>query len=171
MHHVVVLENYFPLTDFTFEHTTDIHQSTKADEVASRVQDATIILCAASTLSYDTITKHAPKLQLIAVMGTGYDKIDQTACREREITLCHVPAQNTDAVAEHAFALYFAAKRRIVSLHETVRDKDVWAAGSGGFMWQPVPKTCGEETLGIVGYGQLGQLASFFVLHSYCCDC
>jgi len=94
----------------------------------------------------------------VAVNGTGTDHIDKVALRERGIWLCHVPAQNTDSVSEHAFALFFAVRRQIVPMHSKVMDGVTWpnATQITKHMGAP-PRTCSEETLVVIGYGALGK--------------
>ena len=72
--------------------------------------------------------------------------------------VCRVPAQNTDSVSEHAFALYYAIRRRIVEMHNIAMDGKTWANDNllARRLGNP-PRTNAEETLVVIGYGALGK--------------
>ncbi|EMR88972.1 putative glycerate dehydrogenase protein [Botrytis cinerea BcDW1] len=72
-----------------------------------------------------------------------------------------MPDTNTETVAEHALALYFAVKRDVVSLHEwTMRGKQ-WAKEGTGILgmntWEGGgARGCKSEVVGVVGGGKIG---------------
>jgi glycerate dehydrogenase len=62
-------------------------------------------------------------------------------------------------VAEHAFALYFAAKRRIVDMHLITRKAERWPARTSAFGLYPhLPIVARHDTMGIIGYSALGSM-------------
>lgn len=94
---------------------------------------------------------------------------------------------NSETVAEHAVGLYFATRRSLVTIHNTLTDfspptgeqqqqqqqrrrrrPNEWKAkgsmnarmrdGTGA-----PPRTCREEVAGIVGYGAVGELSPFLI--------
>lgn len=141
-----------PPLDFSYDLT--LHEKTFPDEVIPRLQNATIALTAAIKINRAAM-EALPNLALINCSGTGTNHIDTDAARELGITICHVPAQNTDSVAEHAFALYYAARRRVVEMHQ-LAVSGIWARdGVGKYLPKP-PRTNSEETLVVIGYGALG---------------
>ncbi|KAH9213686.1 D-isomer specific 2-hydroxyacid dehydrogenase [Leptodontidium sp. 2 PMI_412] len=82
-----------------------------------------------------------PDLKLIAVLAIGTDMIDLAACKKYGVTVCNVPAASVESVAEHAIALFFAARRK-------------WGkTGSLKGEFGECPGTCREEVVGIVGGG------------------
>ncbi|KAF4454226.1 glycerate dehydrogenase [Fusarium austroafricanum] len=98
---------------------------------------------------------------MIAVVGSGTDTIDLDACRARGIVVTNTPHCNTSAVAEHATGMYFALRRRYLHSHRLTQAGE-WAkrgmlahvlCGPDG----KAPKTCGDEIMGILGYGGVGQ--------------
>lgn len=158
MHTVVNLDSIpIPLLDFPHE-LIHYKEGTTLAQAASRLKDATILIDTTVRLSYDMLMHHAPKLQFIGGLGTGVDHIDHDAVRERGLTLCNVPATNIEAVTEHAFALLFALKRRIVPLHALTMAGEVWKVKKAGVYadFRPPPRVNGEEVLGVIGYGGLG---------------
>ncbi|KAJ4404697.1 hypothetical protein N0V82_010440, partial [Gnomoniopsis sp. IMI 355080] len=80
---------------------------------------------------------------------------------------------NTETVAEHAMALYFATRRSLVTIHNTLADFDYTSSSSPGRPneWKTKgsmnarmrdgtgkpPRTCKEEVAGIIGYGAVGK--------------
>jgi glycerate dehydrogenase len=91
-------------------------------------------------------------------MAAGYDIIDLEACRERGIKVCNIPSASAESVAEHAFSLYLAVKRRIVELDALTRAGTEWPEKKTAIhRFGGLPKTWRSETLGIIGYGTLGK--------------
>lgn len=52
----------------------------------------------------------------------GTDHIDLAYCREANIQVMTCTNCNTESVAEHALSLYFATRRSLVSVHNTLAD-------------------------------------------------
>lgn len=157
LHHVVYLDNWVDPPPLNFEHRLTKYDSTTPEQLPSRLRDATIAICSSARITRAGI-EAASNLQLIACNSTGTDQVDKVALRERGITLCHVPAQNTDSVAEHAFALYYALRRRIMPLHELTMDGVSWGKGPAFRLFEGgPPRTNAEECLVVVGYGALGE--------------
>ena len=155
-HHVVVLDGLVPLPPLDFEYDLTQHNSTSVDDLPSRVKDATIIITSVSKITRAGI-ENAPNLQLVATNGAGLDHIDQQALRDRGVALCRVPAQNTDSVSEHAFALYYTIRRQIVPMHDIVMRGEAWQKERMlQTRFASMPRVNGDETLVIVGYGALG---------------
>lgn len=118
-HQVVQLDSLLQLPELDFEYEYISYPSTKSSEIAGRIQHATIVIATGTRMTYDMIMSNGPKLQLLASLGVGHDHIDIEAVKKRGLTLVNVPAQNTDSVTEHAFALYSAVKKNVVHLHNT----------------------------------------------------
>lgn len=89
-----------------------------------------------------------PSLKLIARCGVGIDSVDLAAATAAGVVVTNTPGAMTEAVADHAFALLLALARRIPEADALMR--------SGG--WEGLLGTSVYgKTLGIVGYGQIGQ--------------
>lgn len=92
-------------------------------------------------------------LRVVATMSVGTDHIDLAAAAARGIVVTHTPGVLTDATAECALALLFAAARRVVEGDRMVR--------AGQFRaWGPMVLLgvgLAGKTLGIVGAGRIGQ--------------
>jgi lactate dehydrogenase-like 2-hydroxyacid dehydrogenase len=143
---------------FNIHHSYTGYNNTSTELVAERIKDATIIITTRVPLSRAVLEQCSPELQLVAVMAAGYDLIDLEACRKRGLRVCNIPSASAEAVAEHAITLYLSAKRRVVELHELTKQDEEWPLKKtairrcGG-----LPRTCRSETMGIIGYGTLGE--------------
>jgi glyoxylate reductase len=95
-----------------------------------------------------------PGLRVVANVAVGYDNIDVEAASRAGVVVTNTPGVLTDATADLAMALLFAAARRIPEADALVR--------SGGFhgwefMQHPMGLDITGTTLGIVGMGRVGQ--------------
>jgi len=93
-----------------------------------------------------------PALELIAVYGVGYDKVDLDAARRRNIAVSNTPDVLTADVADLALALTLALARRIVVGDAFVR--------SGAWETSTLPLATGGVSgrkVGIVGLGRIGE--------------
>jgi len=146
-HHVVAIDTWVELPKLEFDHT--LHSITNWDVLTgpAQLEKATILVCS-NTRVDEALLLHAPLLQLIAATSTGTDLYDKEAIRTRGITLCRVPAENTDSVSEHAFALFFALKRQIISMHEFTSRGHLWSKQTAPhLLFARPPRTNCEETL------------------------
>ncbi|MEE8396622.1 MAG: D-glycerate dehydrogenase [bacterium] len=95
----------------------------------------------------------APRLKVISSFSVGVDYIDLKACTARGIPVGYTPGAVTEATADQAFALMFAASRRVVEGAGYVR-AGKWSG------WSPLTMIANDvfgKTLGIVGLGRIGQ--------------
>ena len=97
-----------------------------------------------------------PGLKTIAVVATGLNNIDQQAARDHGIAVLNVTRYGRSTVAQHTMALMLALATRLLDYNRDVRagrwaDSDMFC-----LMNYPIMELEGR-TLGIVGYGDLGQ--------------
>ena len=92
-----------------------------------------------------------PALEIISVLGVGYDGIDMVAARERKVVVAHTPGLSTDDIADFALALLLAAARQVVNADRFVRSGG-WATGRF-----PMTRRVSGARLGIVGLGRIGR--------------
>lgn len=90
----------------------------------------------------------APGLRIVARYGVGYEAVDVNAATGRGIHVTNTPGANSDAVADHAIGLMLAALRFTVDGDRRVRVGN-WAVRRG--------RELGTSTVGIVGFGRIGQ--------------
>ncbi len=93
-----------------------------------------------------------PALEIIAVHGTGVDKIALLAAAARGIAVTNTPGVLTDDVADLAVALVLASARKLPQMDRHVRS-GAWEAGA--------PLTPGRsirgKVAGLFGFGAIGQ--------------
>ena len=92
-----------------------------------------------------------PALEIISVLGVGYDGIDMAAARERKVVVAHTPGVSTDDIADFAMALLLAATRQLVGADRFVRSGG-WTTGRF-----PMTRRVSGARLGIVGLGRIGR--------------
>lgn len=136
-------------------------------ELIERMRDAEIVLCNRARIGAAEMDA-APRLRMIAVFATGYDKIDIAAARERGIAVCNVPGYSTEAVAQHTLSLMLALVDRITEAADA-------PVGESALSHLPLPRYClSGKRLGIIGLGAIGrrvaQLASAFGMRVYAAE-
>ncbi|KAL4904425.1 hypothetical protein BDW74DRAFT_154831, partial [Aspergillus multicolor] len=160
-HHIVCLEEcHCAIPTFSFPHTYTGYASTSLStpEITSRLHDATIAITTLVPITREILAA-CPKLQCVVVMATGVEWVDIPAFQERGVKVVNCPGANVSTVAEHALALYFAARRKIVELHNVTVSSDEYAEKRTlvqRFANGP-PHTTLQEVVAIVGYGALGK--------------
>jgi lactate dehydrogenase-like 2-hydroxyacid dehydrogenase len=92
-----------------------------------------------------------PALEIVSIMGVGYDGVDVTAAKARGVMVAHTPDVLNDDVADLALALMLNIARRIPQAERHVRDGK-WPAGP-----MPLARKMSGARLGIVGMGRIGQ--------------
>jgi D-3-phosphoglycerate dehydrogenase len=93
----------------------------------------------------------APNLKIISRYGVGVDSVDLLAAKDRGILVANTPGANSNAVAELAISLIFAALRNLMASNSNVRSNN-WTAIRG--------KEINGMVVGVVGYGKIGKLVS-----------
>ncbi|KAK9430299.1 hypothetical protein V1505DRAFT_406998 [Lipomyces doorenjongii] len=157
-HHIVAIEAiHCPIPDFDLPgpYTKSIYKWTTPPELNARVKDAAIVITTTIRLSAEILSvEKTPRLRLIVVMASGTDCVDIEAAKTRETP-----------VSEHAIALYFATRRNLVKLTNTVtivlaESETEWK--KNGSLHPRLrtadgkaPLLCSEEIVGIIGYGAL----------------
>jgi D-3-phosphoglycerate dehydrogenase len=112
--------------------------------------EAEILLVRGTRVDAGTIAS-APCLRVIARTGSGYDGVDLAAATARGIPVLYAPEAGTVPVAEGAFALILAAAKRMRELGEVLR------LGDWGGRYDIETADLRGATLGIVGFGRIGQ--------------
>jgi len=100
----------------------------------------------------DVLDAAGASLKVVANFAVGYDNVDLDACRERGVIVTNTPDVLTEATAELAIALTFAAARRMSDA-----ERDLRAGQWHG--WDPAAYRGIEirgSTVGVVGLGRIG---------------
>jgi hydroxypyruvate reductase len=92
-----------------------------------------------------------PKLEIISVLGVGYDGVPIPWCKERGIRVTNTPHVLTDDVADTAVALVLMTSRRLVESNRHVHEGK-WPAGAF-----PLAHALRGKVAGILGLGRIGK--------------
>ena len=93
-----------------------------------------------------------PALELVSVMGVGYDGVDVAAAKAQGAVVTHTPNVLNDDVADLAIGLMLCAARQLPQADRHVRD-GTWAVSGP----MPLARKMSGARLGIVGMGRIGQ--------------
>lgn len=143
------------LTRPSFEHELIEYDHTQADQVAARLEGATIAITNKVPLTADTLAR-LPSLKLVAVAATGTDCVDKEACEQHGIRVSNIRGYAVNTVPEHTFALMLALRRNLIAYREDVLNGEWQRSGQFCFFNHAI-HDLGGMTLGIIGEGVLGQ--------------
>jgi glyoxylate reductase len=104
-------------------------------------------------LGADLLAGAGPQLKLIANFGAGFDHIDLSAARAKNIVVTNTPGVLTDDTADMAMTLILAVPRRMAEGEKLLRSGE-WSG------WSPTAMLGHRITgkrLGIIGMGRIGQ--------------
>lgn len=132
-----------------------VHDRTAKEQIIDRLQGAQVAITNKVALDRELIHS-LETLRYISIIATGYNIVDVAAARERGIAVSNVPEYSTTDVAQAAFALLLELTNRVGHHAETVR-AGRWAAAKDFCYWDFPLISLSGLTLGIVGYGRIGQ--------------
>jgi glycerate dehydrogenase len=146
--------------DLSWEHLRalgecQIYDRSSNQEVVPRAEGSEIVLTNKTAVSREHI-QQLPGLRYIGVLATGYNIVDVAAAAERNIPVCNVPTYGTGSVAQMTFALLLELTQRVGHHAQTVREGR-WTASPDFCYWDYPLVELEGLTLGIVGYGRIGQ--------------
>ena len=95
-----------------------------------------------------------PQLKVIANVAVGFDNIDVSAADAAGVIVTNTPGVLDRASADHTFALILDATRRISEGDRLIRRQQPWVWGPRMLVGLDVSA---GATLGILGYGRIGQ--------------
>lgn len=140
------------------------YPTTVPEQVAERIAGFDLVIINKVVLDASTI-KAADSLKLICVVATGVNNVDLTAASARGITVCNSQGYGVNAVAQHVLGLMLALHTRLLDYDRAVKNGDWNRSSQFCLLDFPILELNGR-TLGIIGYGALGQevarLASCF---------
>lgn len=128
---------------------------TAPEQVAERIDGFDVVILNKVVLDAERI-KESDSLKLICVVATGYNNVDIEAAREREIPVCNAQSYGINAVAQHTISLMLALHTRLLDYDRAVKAGQWNKAQQFCLLDFPIVEMRGR-TLGIVGYGALGQ--------------
>jgi glycerate dehydrogenase len=135
--------------------TLTVHERTPPGEIVARAAEAEVVLTNKAVVGRAEI-EALPNLKYIGVLATGYNCVDTVAARERGIPVCNVPEYSTPNVVQATFALLLELTNHVGHHAQTVR-AGRWSACPDFCYWDGDLVELAGLTLGIVGYGRIGQ--------------
>lgn len=112
-----------------------------------------IIALPCNTIDDTVLEAAGPGLRVVSNYGVGVNHIDLDAAKKRGIRVANTPDIVTEATAEMAWALLFAAARGIVAADQFVRDGKWQGADALSFRGAQIS----GKTLGVIGAGRIGE--------------
>jgi glycerate dehydrogenase len=132
-----------------------VHDESPRDTVAQRISDAEIVFTNKIRLTRELLER-APKLKFIALTATGTDNIDTDCARQHGIGVANIRHYCTGSVVEHVFGVLLSLTHSLEQYHRSVRAGD-WQQSTDFCMLHYPVRELSSMTLGVVGYGALGQ--------------
>ena len=128
---------------------------TESPLIAERIGDAEIAVTNKTPITRSVIDA-CPNLRAIAVLATGYNVVDTTYAREKDVPVMNVPVYGTDNVAQYAIALLLEACSQ-VGHHDRSVHAGEWTRSIDFCYWQKPLIEVSGKTAGIIGFGRIGQ--------------
>jgi D-3-phosphoglycerate dehydrogenase len=124
-----------------------------ADQLAERIGEFEGILIRSATKMTAELIERGERLRVIGRAGVGVDNVDVLAATRRGIVVANAPQSNVVTAAEHTVALLLALARNIPQAHASLTSGK-WERSkfSGVELY--------DKTLGIIGFGRIGQLVA-----------
>lgn len=132
-----------------------LYDRTAPGQIVERCRDAEMVITNKTPFNKETLAQ-LPALKFIGVTATGYNNIDTAAARERNITVCNVPAYGAFSVAQHTFALILEITNHVALHAASVKQGDWVKAADWCYTKAPLTELAGK-IIGIVGMGNIGQ--------------
>ena len=128
----------------------DVKTGLSEDELIAIIGEYDGLLVRSGTQVTAKVIAAADKLRYIGRAGAGVDNIDLDAATKRGIIVANAPSGNTLAACEHTLSMMCSMVRNIPQANASVKHGE-WKRSQ--FMGVEL----NEKTLGIVGFGRIGQ--------------
>jgi len=131
------------------------HDVTADHEIADRIRDAEFVFTNKVRLT-DALLEAAPKLRYIGLTATGTDNIDLESARRNNIAVANIRAYCTESVVEHVIGVLLMLTHNLHRYDASVKAGKWQQADQFCMLTYPI-RQLSNMTLGIIGYGDLGQ--------------
>lgn len=133
----------------------DVYDISPQETVLQRAQGATALITNKTIISEDLMSR-LPDLRYIGLFSTGTNVVDLSAAKQRNVTVCNVPAYSTSSVAQCVFAHLLNLSFHLVEHDKAVRNGD-WVRSEHFCFWNTSLVELQDKTFGIVGLGMIGR--------------
>jgi len=140
--------------DLLREHfDVDLGADWSDEQLRERLPEYEGILIRSATKLTEELIELGTNLRVIGRAGVGVNNVDVAAATKRGIIVANAPQSNVVTAAEHTMALMLSLARHIPQAHASLLAHE-WKRSkfSGVEVY--------EKTLGIVGFGRIGQLVA-----------
>lgn len=128
----------------------DLLASEDRDRLADKIGNYEALIVRSATQVTAELLAAAKKLRVVGRAGIGVDNIDVRAATERGVLVVNAPTANLLSATEHTFALLLSLARKVPAADGSLKS-GVWDRKSF------VGTELFGKTLGIIGFGQIGQ--------------
>lgn len=132
-----------------------VYQTTSADEVQERINDAKVIVTNKVVIT-DAHMSKCKDLKLICVAATGMNNVDLKSADKRDIKVKNVIAYSTESVIQHTFSMLFYLMGHSRFYDEVVKSGEYSKSPIFTNVSRPFNEIYGKKW-GIVGLGSIGQ--------------
>ena len=133
----------------------ELYPSTLATQVLERVRHTDVVITNKVVLDAETL-KQCLSLKLILISATGTNNVDLAQAKAQGITVCNCQGYGTSAVAQHTLMLMLALATSVIQYDHAVKQGEWNKSPIFCLLDFPIVELAGK-TLGILGYGELGQ--------------
>jgi glyoxylate reductase len=125
------------------------------EELVDAVRDADAVICLLTDRIDEAVLRAgaAGSLKVVGNVAVGYDNVDIDTARRLDVTVCNTPGVLDETTADLAFLLVLAASRLSTTAEHDLR-AGTWP---GWGINQYLGRDVHGATLGLVGYGRIGQ--------------
>src|SRR5579859_536507 len=123
------------------------------DELIARLQGKDGVQTSSSDRIDAELLDRCPGIKAVCNTAVGYNNIDVDACTRHGVMVTNTPGVLTDSVADYSMGLIIATCRRMTEGEAYLR-KGEW---KGTFLKQMLGQDVHGATLGIFGFGRIGQ--------------
>jgi glycerate dehydrogenase len=158
MEQIVFLERNTIRAEFRrpdFPHEWIEYGESQPEQVIERIRNASIVISNKLSLREPELSG-AARLKLIAIAATGSDCVDLDYCRARGIGVCNTRGYAVTSVPEHVLMMILALRRNLLAYRGDVQH-GLWGQSKQFCLLTHDLQDIQATTLGIVGYGAIGQ--------------
>lgn len=123
------------------------------DELIAKLQGAAGAQTSSSDRIDGELLDKCPSVKAVCNTAVGYNNIDVEACTRRGVMVTNTPGVLTDSVADYSMGMIIATCRRMTEGESYLRTGE-W---KGSFLKQMLGRDVHGATLGIFGFGRIGQ--------------
>jgi len=132
-----------------------LYDDTTDDEVAARIADSEFVFTNKIRLTNELLLQ-ANNIRYIGLTATGTDNIDLETAKAQGIAVDNIRAYCTQSIVEHVFGTLLMLTHSLDRYNASTRGGDWQTSNDFCMLTYPI-RELSAMTLGIIGYGALGQ--------------